>query len=66
MFLQAKNFFTPLPCMNDHLLIRLHERTILLRFLGIILRVYITNQFQATFAQGGGGGEKSVSTGDCE
>ncbi len=46
---------------------RIHERTISLRFLGIILRVlrlevsvynvYITNQFQPTFAQGGGGGE---------
>ncbi len=44
---------------------RIHECTILLRFLGIILRVfrpevfvhnvYITNQFQTTFAQGGGG-----------
>ncbi len=42
---------------------RIHERKILLRFLGIILRVlrlevsvdnfYITNLFQATFAQGG-------------
>ncbi len=42
---------------------RIHERTILLRFLGIILEVlrlevsvysvYITNQFQTTFAQGG-------------
>ncbi len=33
-------------------------------FLGIILTIYITNQFQTTFAQGGrGGGEvKSVST----
>ncbi len=45
---------------------RIHERTILLRFLGIILRVlilevsaynaYITSPFQTTFAQGGGGG----------
>ncbi len=44
---------------------RIHERTISLRFLGIILRVlrleismyhvYITNQFQSTFAQGVGG-----------
>jgi hypothetical protein len=44
---------------------RIHECTISLRFLGIILRVlilevsvlnvYITNQFQTTFAQGGGG-----------
>jgi hypothetical protein len=44
---------------------RILERTILLRFLGIILRVlrlevtlfsvYITNQFQTTFAHGGGG-----------
>jgi hypothetical protein len=43
----------------------IHERTISLRFSGIILRVcrlevsvcnvYITNQFQTTFAQGGGG-----------
>jgi hypothetical protein len=48
------------------LLSRIHERTISLRFLGIILRVlrlevyvynvYITNQFPATFAWGGGGG----------
>ncbi len=47
---------------------RIHD-TILLRFLGIILRllrlsevsgynVYITNQFQTTFPQGGGGGGK--------
>jgi hypothetical protein len=45
---------------------RIHEPTILLRFLGIILRVlrlevsvfnvYITNQFQTTFARVGGGG----------
>jgi hypothetical protein len=44
-------------------------------FLGIISRVlslevsiyniYITNQFQTTFAQGGGG-IKSGSRGDCE
>jgi hypothetical protein len=44
---------------------RIHKRTILLWFLGIILRVlrvevsvynvYITNQFQTTFAQGRGG-----------
>jgi hypothetical protein len=43
---------------------RIHERTISLRSLGIILRVlrlevsvfnvYITNQFQTTFAQGVG------------
>jgi hypothetical protein len=43
---------------------RIHKRTISLRFLGIILRVfrvevsvynaYITNQFQTTFAQEGG------------
>ncbi len=38
---------------------RIHERTISLRFLGIILRVlrlevYMTNQFQTTFAQGEG------------
>jgi hypothetical protein len=50
---------------------RIHERTISLRFLGIILRVlrlevsiynvYITNQFQTTFAQwGGGGGVKPI------
>ena len=52
------------------------ERTISLRFLGIILRVLrlkvfvynvdITNQFQTTFAQRGGGGVKSVSRGNCE
>jgi hypothetical protein len=45
---------------------RIHERTISLRFLGIILRVlglevyvynvYIKNLFQITFAGGGGGG----------
>jgi hypothetical protein len=51
---------------------QIHGRKISLRFLGIILRilrlefsvysVYITNQFQPTFAQGwGGGGVKSVS-----
>jgi hypothetical protein len=37
---------------------RIHERTKSLRFLGIIVRVYyvyITNQFQTTFARGGGG-----------
>ncbi len=54
---------------------RIHERTISLRFLGIILRVfrleisvynvYITNQFQTTFAQGVKG-VKSVSIGACE
>jgi hypothetical protein len=48
--------------------IRIHERTISLRFLGINLRVlrlevsvynvYITNQFQTTVAGGGGGGGK--------
>jgi hypothetical protein len=48
---------------------RIHERSISLRFLGIILRVirveisvynvYFTNQFQTTFAWGwGGGGDK--------
>jgi hypothetical protein len=48
-----------------------------LRFLGINLKelrlevsvynVYITNQFQTTFAKGGRGeGVKSVSRGDCE
>jgi hypothetical protein len=45
---------------------QIHERAILMRFLAIILRVlrievsvysvYITNQFQTTFARGGGGG----------
>jgi hypothetical protein len=54
----------------------IHERTISLSFLGIILRVlklevsvynvYITNQFQTTFAGGGGEGVKSVGRGDCE
>jgi hypothetical protein len=49
---------------------RNHERTISLRFLGIILRVlklevsfydvYISNQFQTIFAQGWEGGVKSV------
>jgi hypothetical protein len=48
---------------------RIHKREILLRFLGIILRVlnleasiynvYITNQFRSTFAQRGGG-DKSI------
>jgi hypothetical protein len=57
---------------------RIHERTISLRFPGIILRVlrlevslyivYITNQFQTTFAKGRGarGEVKSVSRGNCE
>ncbi len=55
---------------------RIHESTNLLRFLAIILivlrvevfvyNVYISNQFQATFAWWGRGGEKSVSIGDCE
>ncbi len=56
----------------------IHERTISLKFLGISLRVlrleisvynvYITNQFQTTFARGGGGGGvvKSVSGGDSD
>jgi hypothetical protein len=53
---------------------KINKRTILLRFLGIILRVlrlevsvynvYITNQFQTTFAHGWG--VKYVSGGDCE
>jgi hypothetical protein len=57
---------------------RIHERTISLRFLDKIVRVlrlgvfvynvYITNQFQTTFAQGGGGrvGVKSVRRSVCE
>jgi hypothetical protein len=55
---------------------RIHERTISLRFLGIFLRVlrlevsihnvYITNQFQTTFAQRGRGEVKFVCIGDCE
>ncbi len=55
----------------------IHERTISLRFPGIISRVlrlevsaysvYFTNQFQITFAQGRGGeGVKSVGRGDSE
>ncbi len=54
---------------------RIHERTISSRFLGIILsvlrlevslyNVYISNQFQTTFAQGEAG-VKSISRGDCE
>ncbi len=54
----------------------MHERTISLRFRGIILRVFrlevsvynvhITNQFQTTFAGGGGGGVKNNGRGDCE
>jgi hypothetical protein len=52
---------------------RIHDCTILLMFLGIILRVLrlevsvykicSTNQFQTTFAQRGGG---SNSVGDCK
>jgi hypothetical protein len=48
----------------------IHERTISLRFLGIILRVLrleafvynvdIINQFKTTFAQRGGGGVNSL------
>jgi hypothetical protein len=58
----ARVYCCALLCRN-----RIHEHTISLRFLGIILRVlrlevskynvYITNQFQVTFAQGGGRGE---------
>jgi hypothetical protein len=54
---------------------RINEPTVLMRFLGIILRVlrlqvsvynvYITNQFQPAFTQGGRG-VKSVSRGDSE
>ncbi len=50
---------------------RIHERTISLRFLGIILpvvfvyNVYITNQFKTTFAERGEGRVKSVSRGNC-
>jgi hypothetical protein len=54
----------------------IHERTISLRVLGKIFRVlklavflnivYITNQFQTTFAQGRRGGVKSISRGDCD
>ncbi len=53
---------------------RIHERTISLRFLGKILRdlrnklsvynVYIKNQFQTTFVQGGGGGLKTEGLGE--
>ncbi len=52
---------------------RIHERTISLRCLGIILRllrlevsvyiVYITNQLRTTFTRGEG--RKSVGRGDC-
>ncbi len=56
---------------------RIHERTISVRFLGIILKVlrhevsvynvFIINQLQTTLLlRGGGGGVKSVSRGDCE
>ncbi len=32
-----------------------------------VYNIYITNQFQITFAQGGGGGSKTpVSRGNCE
>jgi hypothetical protein len=57
---------------------RIHEYKITFRFLGIIVRalrpevaiysaynVYVINQFQTTFSQGGGG-VKSVSSGDKE
>jgi hypothetical protein len=54
----------------------IHEHKYLFSFLGIILRVlrlevsinnvYITNQFQTTFAQGGRVAVKSISRGDCE
>jgi hypothetical protein len=50
--------------MNEEYKSRIHERTISLSFLGIILRVlrlevsvnnvYSINQFQTTFAGGGG------------
>jgi hypothetical protein len=57
------------------LIIFIYRNRISLRFLGIILKVlrlevsiynvYTTNQFQTTFAWGGGGGGvKSVSIGD--
>jgi hypothetical protein len=53
---------------------RIHERSVSLMFLGVTLRVsvnnvYISNQFQTTFAQGervGGGESKIRSRGDCE
>jgi hypothetical protein len=55
---------------------RIHERTILLRFLGIIVRVlkhevsvhnvYITSQFQKPLLLKGGVGVKSISRDDCE
>jgi hypothetical protein len=37
-----------------------------LRLEVFVHNVYITNQLQTTFAQGRGGGVKSVSRGDCE
>jgi hypothetical protein len=57
---------------------RIQERTMSLIFLGIILRVlrlevsvynvFITKQYQPSFAWGGGGGVgvKSISRSDCE
>jgi hypothetical protein len=65
------DIYTILSLLEDyswHIVYRsqIHERTIWLRFLGIILKglrlevslynVYITNQFQTNFARGGGGG----------
>jgi hypothetical protein len=54
--------FSAILTISDFYRSRIHERTISLRFLGIILRVlrHITNQFQTTVAQGGVG-DKSVS-----
>jgi hypothetical protein len=60
--------------MSLHTRSKIHERTISLRFLGIILRVLILEvfriqclrykpEFQTTSAQGG---VKSVSRGDCK
>jgi hypothetical protein len=54
---------------------RIHERTISLRFMGIlgVLRLkvsvynaYITHQFETTFARGWGGGRGVKCRGDCE
>jgi hypothetical protein len=55
---------------------RIHERTISMRFLGIILRVlrldvsvdnvYIKNQFKSNFCSREREELKSVSRGDCE
>ncbi len=45
--------------------VQIHRGFWVLRIEVSVYNVYITNQFQTTFAQDGGGG-KFVSRGDCE